>query len=60
MQSEPNLEPAVFQHETCEKYIQSRVTEDEVVEFCLSISRGEVENGIAVTEWVYPRLKSVI
>ncbi|MGA2634659.1 MAG: type II toxin-antitoxin system death-on-curing family toxin [Terracidiphilus sp.] len=35
-------------------------TEDEVVEFCQSIARGEVKSGMAVTEWVYPRLKSII
>jgi prophage maintenance system killer protein len=35
-------------------------TEDEVVQFCTSIAAGEIKSGVAVTEWVYPRLTSVI
>ena len=35
-------------------------TEDEVVEFCTSVASGEVKGGLDVTNWVYPRLKSII
>lgn len=35
-------------------------TEDEVVEFCTKIASGEIDGGMDVTEWVYPRLRSVI
>lgn len=35
-------------------------SEDEIVEFCVSIARGDVKGGMAVTEWVYPRLTAVI
>jgi death-on-curing protein len=35
-------------------------SEDEVVEFCLSVARGELENGNELTSWVYPRLISII
>ena len=34
-------------------------TEDETVEFCLSIARGEIKSGAAVTTWIYPRLTAV-
>ena len=34
-------------------------TEDEAVDFCLSVARGEVDSGSAVTAWVYPRLVSI-
>lgn len=34
-------------------------TEDETVEFCLSIARGEIKSGAAVTSWIFPRLTAV-
>lgn len=34
-------------------------TEDEVVEFCLSISRGDIRSGADVLAWIHPRLISV-
>lgn len=33
--------------------------EDEIVEFCLSIARGEIKSGAAVASWVYPRLIAI-
>jgi len=35
-------------------------TEDEVVAFCTDIAAGQIKSGVAATEWIYPRLKSVI
>ena len=36
-----------------------QATEDEVVDFCLLIAKGEVENGSQVVRWLAPRLLSV-
>jgi death-on-curing protein len=36
-----------------------QATEDEVVDFCLSIAKGEIENGSQVVRWLAPRLLSV-
>lgn len=34
-------------------------TEDEVVEFCLSVARGEIRSGAAVASWVSQRLVAI-
>ena len=36
-----------------------QATEDEVVEFCLAISRGEIHSGSAVVSWVSSKLIAV-
>jgi len=36
-----------------------KASEDEVVEFCLAISKGEIENGASVVSWVSEKLVSV-
>jgi prophage maintenance system killer protein len=35
-------------------------TEDETVEFCLSVANGNVRSGAEVAAWIYPRLRSLL
>jgi len=36
-----------------------QATEEEVVEFCLAISRGDIRHGSDVLGWMYPKLVAV-